>query len=89
MSFTIGKTCLDLFNFRVDHFLGILLPGKLFDWLFLLLKLRLSWDIQKRLDCLLNGPCWHRFEEFGRIWIIGHCHVLVAIAKMRVQVGNI
>ena len=48
-----------------------------------------SWDVGEGLDSLLDGPCWHGFEEGGRVGVVCHSHVLVAVTVVLIQVVNI
>ena len=78
-------SCLFLspFSLKFGLELGFELACKLF-------RILLSrWDVSEGLDSLLDGPCWHRFEEGGRVGIVCHSHVLVAVTVVLIQVVNI
>ena len=67
----------------------VLNPVPLINWLVRLCSLKLfsellcilsgCGDVSEGLDGLLDGPCWHGFEERGRVGIVRHSHVQVAV----------
>ena len=55
-----------------------------------LIRILLScWDVNEWLDSFLDGPCWHGFKEVGRVRVIRHRHVQVAVTVVLIHVINI
>lgn len=67
----------------------VLVPWLLVTFTLLAVILSSSVNVDEWLDCFLDGPCGHWLEKGGRVGVVCHRHILVAITVVLVQVQDV